>query len=152
MNPEQGQKKVDESWKEQVERERHTPPLDRTPEPPPAASQPRPQQQQPQSPRPQPDPGGRSGPGGGRGVPQSDFSTFLSSLSMQAMVALGEVAHPVTGAAQMDLEQARYLIDVLGVLQEKTQGNLTPEEAELMEGLLYELRMKYVEKTQGKQG
>ena len=75
---------------------------------------------------------------------------FLSSLSMQAMVALGEVAHPGTGLAQEDPEQARYLIDVLGILQEKTQGNLTQEEAALLDGLLYELRMKYVEKTQGK--
>ena len=143
MNPEE--KKVDESWKEQVERERKTlhspePPKGQPqrPEPPPAA------QQQPR--RSAPPPGGAR-----RGeMPAGEFSMFLSSLSMQAMMALGEVAHPVTGAAQMDLEQARYLVDVLGVLQEKTQGNLTPEEAELMEGLLYELRMKYVEKTQGK--
>lgn len=74
---------------------------------------------------------------------------FLSSLSMQALMALGEVAHPVTGLAQPDPEQARYLIDILGLLHEKTQGNLSPEEASLLEGLLYELRMKYVEKTQG---
>ncbi|MBI3615916.1 MAG: DUF1844 domain-containing protein [Candidatus Omnitrophica bacterium] len=63
------------------------------------------------------------------------------------MMALGEVPHPVTNARQEDLEQARYLIDVLGMLQEKTKGNLTPEEADLLEGLLYELRMKYVAKT-----
>ena len=73
---------------------------------------------------------------------------FLSSLSMQALVALGEMAHPATGLAQEDPEQARYLIDVLGVLHEKTQSNLTQEEAALLDGLLYELRMKYVEKTQ----
>ncbi len=73
---------------------------------------------------------------------------FLSSLSMQALVALGEMAHPATGLAHEDLEQARYLIDVLGLLQEKTQGNLSQEEAAMLDGLLYELRMKYVERTQ----
>lgn len=85
-------------------------------------------------------------------MPVADFNLFLSSLSMQAMVALGEVAHPATGVPQEDLEQARYIIDVLGILQEKTQGNLTQEESGLLEGLLYELRMKFVEKTQGPGG
>ena len=123
-------KKVDESWKEQVEKERRSP---RPSEPPKSA--------QPQPPPPQPHRGGAA---------QSDFSMFLSSLSMQAMIALGEVVHPATGLAQPDPEQARYLIDILGLLQEKTQGNLSPEETALLDGLLYELRMKYVEKTQGK--
>jgi len=82
-------------------------------------------------------------------MPTADFNLFLSSLSMQAMVALGEAPHPMSGAPQEDLEQARYIIDVLGILQEKTQGNLTQEESGLLEGLLYELRMKYVEKAPG---
>ena len=140
MNLEPGEKKVDESWKEQVEKERQTlgsePPKTaqpQRPEPPPASGR-------PQQPRPRPDPS--------RGAPQSDFGMFLSSLSMQAMIALGEMAHPATGLAQVDLEQARYLVDVLGLLQEKTKGNLSPEEEVLLDGLLYELRMKYVEKTQ----
>jgi len=142
MNPEPGQKKVDESWKEQVEKEKSAqpppPPQPKRQEPPAAPAGRQPQQQQPQQPqRPR------------RGAPQSDFSMFLSSLSMQALVALGEVAHPVTGLAQPEPEQARYLIDVLGLLQEKTQGNLSPEETTLMDGLLYELRMKFVERTQG---
>ena len=134
------QKKVDESWKEQVEKERETlssepvkPAQGQRPqEPPPAASR-----QQPQQPR------------RGGAPPQSEFAMFLSSLSMQAMLALGEITHPATGLAQPDLEQARYLVDVIGLLQEKTQGNLSPDEAALLDGLLYELRMKYVEKTQG---
>ena len=112
------EKRVDEGWKEQVEKER----------------------QQPKS--------------AARGASQretrtTEFSLFLSSLSMQAMMALGEVPHPATNAPQEDLEQARYLIDTLGLLQEKTKGNLTKEEAQLLEGVLYELRMKYVAKTQG---
>ena len=139
MNFDSGQKKVDENWKEQVEKERRTlgsePPKTaqaQRQEPPPAPAG---RQQQPKPPR--------------QGVPQSGFSMFLSSLSMQAMMALGEMAHPATGLSAPDLEQARYLVDVLGLLQEKTQGNLSPEEGALLEGLLYELRMKYVEKTQG---
>ena len=124
-------KKVDESWKEQVERERKTPAA-----PPGAgAGSARPSQ-----------PSGR-----GKETPEGSFSFFLSTLSMQAMMALGEVPHPATNARQEDLDQARYLIDILGMLQEKTKGNLPAEEADLLEGLLYELRMKYVSKTkQGK--
>ena len=113
-------KKVDESWKEQVERERTT-----------AQGSGRPSGAQSR----------------GREVAQGDFGFFLSTLSMQAMVALGEVPHPGTNGRQEDLEQARYMIDVLGMLQEKTKGNLTQEEATLLEGLLYELRMKYVAKA-----
>jgi hypothetical protein len=78
-----------------------------------------------------------------------EFSMFLSSLSMQVMMALGELPNPMTQERQEDLEQARYLIDVLGMLQAKTKGNLTGEEAKLLDGVLYELRMKYVSKTQG---
>jgi hypothetical protein len=68
---------------------------------------------------------------------------------MQALMALGEVPNPATGQPQADLEQARYLIDILGMLQEKTHGNLTSEESTLLEDLLYELRMKYVAQTGG---
>jgi len=120
-------KKVDEAWKEQAEKERKSA-VARGPGPP---SQ----------------PAARS-----REVPQADFSFFLSTLSMQALMALGEVPHPQTGARQADLGQARTLIDILGTLQEKTKGNLTPEEADLLEGLLYELRMKYVEKAKPEGG
>ena len=137
MNLEPGEKKVDESWKEQVEKERQAP----VSEPPKTA--------QPQKPEPPPASSAPQQPPRRGGAPsQSEFGMFLSSLSMQAMIALGEMAHPATGLAQPDLEQSRYLVDVLGLLQEKTQGNLSPEETTLLDGLLYELRMKYVEKTQ----
>ena len=63
---------------------------------------------------------------------------------MQALIALGEMPHPATNQPHPDPEQARYLIDLLGMLQEKTKGNLNPEEANLLENILYELRMKYV--------
>ncbi|MBI3322298.1 MAG: DUF1844 domain-containing protein [Candidatus Omnitrophica bacterium] len=85
-------------------------------------------------------------------MPETDFGFFLSSLSMQALVALGEIPHPATNLAAENLEQARYFIDLLGMLQEKTKGNLTQEEASILEGVLYELRMKYVARTQGEVG
>ena len=131
-------KKIDESWKEQVEKERH-----QIGSPEPKAAGPEPAA--PARPKGPQQPAGKP-----RGREEhSPFSVFLSSLSMQAMMALGEMPHPGTGLAQEDPEQARYLIDVLGLLQEKTQGNLSQEEAGLLDGLLYELRMKFVEKTQG---
>ena len=125
------EKRVDESWKEQVQKERE---MIRAKE---SKGQP---PQQPQA--------AARGPSS-REAPAGDFSMFLSTLSMQAMMALGEMPHPATNAPQEDLEQARYLIDILGMLQEKTKGNLTQEESTLLEGVLYELRMKYVAKTQG---
>lgn len=121
------EKRVDESWKEQVEREKSS-------QPPKAAPGPE-----------NPSPAAAAGPAGG----PSPFGMFLSSLSMQAMMALGEMPHPMTQERLEDLEQARYLIDVLGVLQTKTRGNLTPEESQMLDGALYELRMKYVAKGTG---
>lgn len=130
------EKKVDESWKEQVEKEKTTV---RQQETPPSRSRP---ESEPRRESPSARPRGGAPPAG-------EFSMFLSTLSMQALMALGEIPHPVTQTAQEDLEQARYLIDVLGMLQEKTKGNLTAEESALMEDVLYELRMKYVAKTEG---
>ena len=73
------------------------------------------------------------------------FSIFLSSLSMQAMIALGRLENPVTGKTEKNLEQARFLIDTLGILKEKTKGNLTADEEKLIEAGLFNLRMMYVE-------
>lgn len=127
------EKRVDEDWKQQVEREKRSP----TPKPGGGKSE-----------------GARStrgAPPGPISSPQAvagEFTFLLSSLSMQALIALGELPHPATQSPQIDLEQAKMLIDILGALKEKTQGNLTSEEAQTLEGLLYELRMKFVAKTQ----
>ncbi|MCB1215038.1 MAG: DUF1844 domain-containing protein [Deltaproteobacteria bacterium] len=64
---------------------------------------------------------------------------------MQAQSALGMSPYPATGSVQKDLESAKQSIDCLGALQEKTQGNLSAEEAHLLENILYELRLAYVE-------
>lgn len=73
------------------------------------------------------------------------FSVFVSSLAMQAMIAVGKLENPVTNKTEQNLEQARFLIDTLGIIQEKTTNNLTPEEYRLLEDALHNLRLVYVE-------
>lgn len=73
------------------------------------------------------------------------FSIFLSSLSMQAMIALGRLDNPVSGKVEKSLEQARFLIDTLGIIKEKTKGNLTSQEENLLGDSLFNLRMMYIE-------
>ncbi len=79
--------------------------------------------------------------------PEMTFGAFLVGLSTQALMLLGDLADPETGQAAPDLPAAQQLIDILGMLQRKTQGNLDREEAQLIETILFELRMKYVERT-----
>ncbi|MBI1953173.1 MAG: DUF1844 domain-containing protein [Candidatus Omnitrophica bacterium] len=116
-------KRVDESWKSQVEREKQGAPPSKANGPSkPSAS--------------------------GREAPTSAaFTHLVSSVSMQAMMFLGEVPNPMTGQAETDLEQARSLIDMVGMLKEKTQGNLNAEEEKLLSGVLFELRTKFVERS-----
>lgn len=80
-------------------------------------------------------------------LPGSSFPFFVSTLGMQALAALGEAPDPATGQKHADLPNARYLIDVLRMLAEKTKGNLTPDEDAMMQALLYELQMKFVAKS-----
>ncbi len=160
------EKKGDESWKEQVERERRmaeSRPAKAAPDPAPmpsagqravpaldsapaAGQRPVPALDSapgPAPPRPEPP------PAVGHEEPEpadSAFAVFLSSLSMQAMMALGELPIPGTDQRHEDLEQARYLIDMLGLLQQKTKGNLTLEEGQFLENALYELRLRYTQK------
>jgi len=79
--------------------------------------------------------------------PEPDFSFFVTTLSLQASIALGQIPNPATEKKEEDLTQAKFLIDTLGMLQEKTKGNLSADEVNLLENLLYELRMQYVSKT-----
>jgi uncharacterized protein DUF1844 len=74
-----------------------------------------------------------------------DFATFLLSLSSSAFYYLGDVPHPGSGRVERDIGLAKQTIDLLGMLQEKTKGNLTEEESQVLTGLLYELRMRYVD-------
>lgn len=75
---------------------------------------------------------------------EASFESLLAGLHTQTLMALGEFAHPVTGEKSQDLQEAQYLIDTLGVLQEKTQGNLTEGEEKYMRATLQNLRMQYV--------
>ncbi len=111
----QSQKKVDESWKQNVEKEK-------------------------QAPKPE----------NGFVPPEADFKFFVTTLTLQASIALGQVANPSTGKTEKDPLQAKFLIDTLAMLQEKTKGNLTKEETNLLENLLYELRVAYLAKEEDK--
>ena len=74
-----------------------------------------------------------------------NFSTFVISLSTQALMHLGEIPNPLTGKVESDFAVAKQMIDILGMLKEKSRGNLDEQEAHLMEDVLYDLRMRYVE-------
>lgn len=75
----------------------------------------------------------------------ASFVNFLSTLATNAAAALGAMPHPVTGQRSLDLDTGKYWLDVLGMLREKTQGNLHPQESRLLESLLGDLRMQYVQ-------
>ncbi len=78
-------------------------------------------------------------------LPEIDFGTFIMSLASSVLVHLGEIAHPESQKPERNLALAKQTLDILGLLQEQTRGNLTKEETELLENLLYDLRLKYVE-------
>lgn len=79
--------------------------------------------------------------------PEADFSFFITTLALQASIALGQVPNPATNQKDEDTAQAKFLIDTIGMLKEKTKGNLTADETQLLENVLYELRMQYVAKS-----
>jgi len=83
--------------------------------------------------------------GGDRGLPPADFQSIVGTLFSQALMYLGGMADPKTGAAMVDLEAGKHFIDLLGVLDEKTKGNLDEQEAELMKQALAEARGMFVE-------
>ena len=80
-------------------------------------------------------------------MPPIDFPTFILSLASSAQVHLGLIPNPESGKAEKRLDIAKQTIDILGVLRDKTKGNLTKDEERLFEAVLYDLRMKYVELT-----
>ena len=84
--------------------------------------------------------------GTGAGEAPVTFAVLLSGLMMDALVALGDMEHPMTKKKEPNLDHARFSIGMLELLQEKTKNNLTKGEAEMLEGLLYDLRMRFVSK------
>lgn len=75
----------------------------------------------------------------------ASFVNFLSMLATNAATALGAVPNPATGKRMLDLDTGKYWLDVLGMIKEKTNNNLHPQEARLLDGLLGDLRMQYVQ-------
>lgn len=144
MADEPVKKRVDESWKEQAQREKQ------------AAAVPN------AGPAPSPDAGAAVPDAADRlepaGAPHADdaqamsearFDVFLSGLAMEAFVAMGDMPHPVTRKHAVNLVHAKYIIDLLGLLEEKTKGNLSADEEKLLTDALYQLRMRYLTKSGG---
>jgi len=77
-------------------------------------------------------------------LPEISFSNFIFSLSTSALIQLGEIPDPVVNQTNKNLAMAKQTIDILGILQEKTKGNLTPDEESLIQNILYDLRMRFV--------
>ncbi|MBL7196866.1 MAG: DUF1844 domain-containing protein [Candidatus Omnitrophica bacterium] len=107
-------KKVDESWKEAVEKEKQEAPTKEE-----------------------------------TFIPEANFGFFVTTLGIQAAIALGEVPNPITNKKEENIEQAKYLIDTLDMLKEKTKNNLTKEEQEVLNNLLYDFHIKFVAKKEG---
>ena len=126
-------KRVDESWKEQAAREKQVAETAAA-----QASRPTVKGAR-EEPRPNDDE-----------LPEARFDLFVSGLAMEALIAMGEMPHPTTRKQAANLPHAKYLVDLLGVLEEKTKGNLAVEEDKLLKDALYQLRMRYLTKTGGR--
>ena len=120
------EKKVDESWKEQAAREK----------------------EKAQPPQGKPSTPGSPAPADAKRPPTSPaFLNLLKSLGYQAMIHLGEIPHPTTGQREADVEAARETIDLLLALKARTGANASLEEAEIFQGVLPELQLKFAEKS-----
>lgn len=123
-------KRVDESWKEQAEREKQTAGTSQAqPATAPKTESPS-QEAEPEA-------------------IEARFDLFVSGLAMETLIALGDMPHPTTRKQAANLPHAKYLIDLLGILEEKTKGNLSVEEERLLKDALYQLRMRYLSKSGG---
>jgi hypothetical protein len=134
---------ADEDWKSRVQAENAA--LDekfRADEPPTAKAE---------TPAPAPEEANREPASTERGqlppLPDASLASLLAMLSNQAMVALGLIRNPATGKAEIELTLARYFIDLIGVLEQKTKGNVDPDEAAALDETLHTLRMAYVHRS-----
>ncbi len=90
--------------------------------------------------------GGARAPGQ---MPPASIETLISTLATQALLFLGAIAEPRSGQRMVDLDLARHHIDMLGVIEEKTRGNLTDEESKMLSSTIYELRSRYIQTGSG---
>ena len=95
------------------------------------------------------DAGAAKGPAG---LPPATFESLVSTMATQALFAMGAIPDPHTGQRMQHLDLARHHIDMLSVLEEKTKGNLTPEESKMLSGTTYELRSRYIQLTSAARG
>jgi hypothetical protein len=95
---------------------------------------------------------GAPGTTGSRNIPKVDFSTFVFSLFSSALIQLGDMADPVTGekTSERNLDAASQTIDLLDLLREKTEGNLTEDETNLIKESTSQLKFKYFDAVKGK--
>lgn len=80
-------------------------------------------------------------------IPKLNFSSFVMMLSLTGMHQLGKIANPVTGKIEVDIHQAQQTIDLLAILEEKTKGNLTSDEENILQTTITDLRLNYVEEV-----
>lgn len=120
MSDENIRRKVDEGWKDTVEKEKNA----ALPEGPPDKAS--------------------------EEIPPASFGMFLLGMRVDSLIALGEVENPVDKTKSCDLARSKYVIDMIGVLQEKTKNNLSKEESELLDSVLYDLRMRFLERSKAK--
>lgn len=114
------EKHVDESWKDSVDQEKHLSPgeIEQSADP------------------------------GEEALMEVNFLNYLTSLALQAMIFLGEIPNPLAeNKTEINLKQAKFLIDTLLLLRDKTKGNLSKEEEDFLNMSLYELQMKFVERS-----
>jgi hypothetical protein len=90
-----------------------------------------------------------SPPEGEGGITQVDFSTFIFSLFSSALIQLGDMADPITGKMEKNVQAAKQTIDILDILARKTEGNLSEEEDNLLKNAAAELKWKYLDTVKG---
>ena len=78
-------------------------------------------------------------------LPPPSFALIVASFAAQASVALGQVPNPMTNKTEVDLDLAKHAIDTLAILEQKTKGNLTADEAGMLEAVLHQMRIAYLE-------
>ncbi|MEO0528961.1 MAG: DUF1844 domain-containing protein [Planctomycetota bacterium] len=132
---------IDEDWKSQVEAEREA--AKQSNEPQPSGSDPTPPPAETDTGT-TPDPATSGSPPEDPPMPPASMSMLMSSLATEALISMGQMPHPATGQVVKARNQAKYLIDTLELLQEKTAGNLTPDEATALGDILHQLRMAFV--------
>src|SRR3954451_10826191 len=114
---------IDEDWKSQVQAEKA------------AASHPAPAE--PEAPAAASDPP----------MPPASMEMLVTTLATEALMALGQIPHPLTNETKLQKNQAQYLIDTLDLLREKTKGNLSDREQQLIEAVLHQVRMVFIAAT-----